>query len=127
MTMFEHNMDMKSDNIYQIVMDATGAGPLDGGCVMFARALQLVYGGEMMVLANIDDRADHAVLRLPNGHYMDADGIAEDEDAMVARFNDYEDASATHIRDFRKGDLLESPVDEQASAQVADILRRRLK
>ena len=61
------------NDFYRMILDAAGCGPFDGGCVVFARALQKVVGGEIFVLTRTDGRADHAAV-LRNGVLIDYDG-----------------------------------------------------
>ncbi len=69
-----------------------GCGWFDGGCFIFARALQLWLGGPVAVIVRQEwfhDRTfDHAVLRLPDFTdlhepvYADADGVATADDLL---------------------------------------------
>ena len=67
-------------------------GWFDGGCFIFARALQLWLGGRLAVVVRQElfhERTfDHAVLSLPAGTdfheplYVDADGVATADDLL---------------------------------------------
>jgi hypothetical protein len=69
-----------------------GCGWFDGGCFIFARALQLWLGGRVAVIVRREcfhDRTfDHAALRLPDVTdlhepvYVDADGVATAYDLL---------------------------------------------
>jgi hypothetical protein len=69
-----------------------GCGWFDGGCFIFARALQLWLGGRLAVVVRKElfhERMfDHAVLSLPDvtdSHeplYVDADGVATADDLL---------------------------------------------
>lgn len=69
-----------------------GCGWFDGGCFIFARALQLWLGGRLAVVVRQElfhERTfDHAVLSLPDVTdlhgplYVDADGVATADDLL---------------------------------------------
>ncbi len=120
------------NKIYSTLIDTVGSGPFDGGCVVFARALQLRYGGDIMVLDGYAQRgakpaAQHAVLQL-NGKLVDADGWGS-PDEVIARFerNELQHAGGkiTGIRPIAKDDLLEAPRDESVARQIAKLLQNR--
>src|SRR5258708_26346540 len=69
-----------------------GCGWFDGGCFIFARALQLWLGGRLAVIVRqelLHEQAfDHVVLSLPDvtdfqkSLYVDADGVATGDDLL---------------------------------------------
>ncbi len=109
------------DQIYTELLDATNAGPFDGGCALLARAMQLRYGGEIQVLARVSGQADHAVLKVGT-KYLDGDGYADSPVALITRFNFAEQAEVVGIRPMRKGDLPEAPREEKAAWRIAALL-----
>lgn len=57
-------MDIRNkDKILEILQESHDCGPFNGGCLMFADALQKKYGGELCVLYS-KKYAEHAVLLL---------------------------------------------------------------
>lgn len=114
-------------------------GPFDGGCLVFAQALQRLHGGDVFVIEgrrpnSLDDRempeltAQHAVLRLPDGRFGDADGFGGEQE-VVNRFVVNE--CAFGLRDVRTrplaaGDLPDAPANESLVAQVAAALRDQM-
>lgn len=75
-----------SSHIYTPFVQEYGCGWFDGGCFIFARALQLWLGGQLAVIVRrelVREQAfDHVVLslsdprRLADTLYLDADGVA---------------------------------------------------
>jgi hypothetical protein len=117
------------NKIYQLLLDQTGSGPFDGGCVVFAQALQLKYGGDIVCLVgrtrpNGPTAAQHAVLYL-NGKLIDADGPA-DPDQFVERFVKNEMASEggniSQVRPIQSQDLPEAPRDQDLATKIAKLL-----
>ena len=45
---------------YEALVDNTDCGPFDGGCLLVAQALKRVIGGEIYVIVDRNDTADHA-------------------------------------------------------------------
>jgi len=121
------------NNIYTLLVNSVGAGPFDGGCVIFARALQMIYGGEIVALigyaqssvASKNPTAQHAAL-LVDGRMIDADGI-KSQDEFVRNFENNELKHASGkiigIRPLHNSDLSEAPRDEQLSAKISKLLK----
>ena len=107
------------NKIYTMLINTVDSGPFDGGCVVFARALQMKFGGDVMVLTG-KHGADHAVLQL-NGKLIDADGPAEPKE-FIRRFEQNELAQITGIRPIELNDLPEAPRSEELSQQIAKLL-----
>jgi hypothetical protein len=107
------------NKIYQLLVDAYNCGPFDGGCVIFARALQLKFGGDIIALCN-RNIAQHAVLYVSD-MLIDADGEGKPED-VIDRFADTEQEIITNIRPLKDTDLSDAPRDEELSKQIADLL-----
>lgn len=108
------------EQVYEYVLEATGGGPFDGGCLLFARAMQKALGGEVAVLVREDDVAEHAVLLL-DGILIDFDGPADPAE-FVPRFNDNERRQCVGWRLFRDGDLPEAPTNGDTEDDLADLL-----
>jgi hypothetical protein len=106
--------------IYDLLVNTIDSGPFDGGCVIFAQALKIKHGGEIVVLVDQKGQADHAALRLGN-HLIDADGPAE-IDAFVQRFQRNERVSIASIRPIEPGDLPDAPRNKDLSAKIAKLL-----
>lgn len=98
----------KKNKVYSKVLDVTEAGPFDGGCVYFARALQRVVGGEVVSLisSKTNEPTHAAVLR--NGKLIDFDGergIPE----FYKTFAENEGDKVSSHRAFKEGDLPDAP------------------
>lgn len=109
------------NRIYDLLVNTIGSGPFDGGCVVFAQALQMRYGGDIVVLTRDDtDRADHAVVKL-GSVLIDADGAAPVRE-FIQRFQRNENVKIGGMRAIEPGDLPDAPRDQQLSQQIADLL-----
>lgn len=112
------------DRLYEMLVGSAGCGPFDGGCLVVARAMQRVFGGEVIVLTRADGRADHAVLDV-GGQLWDYDGPDAPAD-MLRRFNASEMASCVGYRPLQEGDLLEAvrdPVVEETLVGLFEEVR----
>lgn len=114
------------------MVSAIGCGPFDGGCVTFAMALQQAHGGEVYVICgshrgpHFAPKAQHAVLRLPSGDFMDFGTVGTGEE-IIAVFNKEEcmgRLSSASLRPIADDDLDEAPRD---LALIDDIVRILLK
>jgi len=132
-----HSVDHK-DAVYGAMLDSIDCGPFDGGCVVFAMALQSVYGGDVYVIDGqtaqspfgplTSSGAQHAILRLPNGRFMDAGGEGS-EINLVSRLNKNECfGRLVHesTRPIRDDDLPDAPRDEALVERLAILLRQSL-
>jgi hypothetical protein len=124
--------------VYTLMLDRIDCGPFDGGCLVFARALERLHGGQVLV---VEGRcfsgwacfrvprydgpllAQHAVLRLPDGRYMDALGACSERD-MLARATQEAlyIALPEAIRELRAGDLPDAVHDEDFATELAALL-----
>jgi hypothetical protein len=86
-----------------LIVGEIGCGPFDGGCVIVARAIQTIIGGDVMVLVAEDDQAEHAVVER-NGLLWDYSGPARPT-TMIRRFNRAERARIVSRRPLQDGDL----------------------
>ena len=116
-----HWLGRNKTAIYHKLINVTGSGPFDGGCVIFAQALQIRYGGEIWALIKADGRADHAVLRV-GGTFIDGDGLAASQEEAIQRFNANEHANAAAARPFQDSDLPEAPRDSATATDIARLL-----
>jgi hypothetical protein len=97
-----------SDDILTPIVDRYGCGWFDGGCFIFARALQLWLGGCLAVLVRqdlLDEQAfDHVILRVENTPgfrerlYIDADGVATRK-ALLERWRSREGLTDIQLED----------------------------
>lgn len=110
--MATHLFGRNRKQAYDVILEATDAGPFDGGCLFVAKALQKRLGGEIFVLETASGRADHAVLKVGD-RFIDFDGPADSAGEMVHRFNFNEMAHAVGVRPFREGDLPEAPPGDE--------------
>lgn len=126
------------DAVYGLMIDRIDCGPFDGGCLVFAQALQHLHGGEVVVVEGRcfsgwvafrepeykgELLAQHAVLALPDGTYMDASGRCS-MSTMLARTAQSAKyvASADAIRPFREGDLEDAVRDDSLVVELAQLL-----
>jgi hypothetical protein len=97
-----------SSEILTPIVERYGCGWFDGGCFIFARALQLWLGGSLAVLVRqelLDEEAfDHVVLRVANSRdceetlYIDADGVAT-RSALLERWQTREGLTNVQLED----------------------------
>jgi hypothetical protein len=83
--------------LYGELLRASGCGPLDDGCVVFAQSLLAVFGGQMRVTEGATRgckeeglRAQHPVVQLPEGSFLDADGWAQTATSLLQRWTERE-------------------------------------
>lgn len=107
------------NKIYNLLINTIGSGPFDGGCVVFARALQMKFGGDIVALTT-KHGADHAALSV-KGKLVDADGPAEPEE-FTRRFEQNELVKVTGIRPIQDNDLPNAPRSEELSQKIATLL-----
>jgi len=55
--------------VFDVIYKHTGAGPFDGGCVVYAEALKAVFGGVIVSLIKSNDTADHAAVLINDTVY----------------------------------------------------------
>lgn len=116
--------------VYDLLVNAIGSGPFDGGCVVMAQAIQSRYGGDIVVLvgqaqAGTKETAQHAAVQVGN-RLVDFDGPAMTAD-FVRRFERNELAHAggkiTGIREIQPEDLPEAPRDPELAQRLARLIR----
>lgn len=110
--------------IYSLLVNTVDSGPFDGGCVIFARALQMKHGGDIVVLT-ANGSADHAALYL-HGMLIDADGPAEPKQFikrfMKNEYTSYSNKMVDGIRPIENSDLPDAPRSEELSQQIEKLL-----
>lgn len=126
------------DAVYRLMLDSIDCGPFDGGCLVFAQALQCLHGGDVAVVEgrsfsgwaafrvpeyNGSLLAQHAVLALPDGTYMDASGRCTKSAMLIrtARLSRHV-ASADDIRPLQDGDLEDAARDGALVTALAQLL-----
>jgi hypothetical protein len=113
------------NKIYSLLIDTIDSGPFDGGCVVFAQALQIVYGGKIVVLVSDKNIAEHAAVLIDDILY-DADGPAKIKE-FVERFEKNElrgtNRHITGIRELSASDLPEASRNLDLSKQIAKLLK----
>jgi hypothetical protein len=94
-----------SAEIITPMLESYGCGWFDGGCFIFARALQLWLGGCLAVLVRqelLDEQVfDHVVLSVANiqgSLYIDADGVAT-RSALLERWRTREGLTDIQLED----------------------------
>jgi len=116
--------------VYELLIDAIGSGPFDGGCVVMAQAIQARHGGNIVVLIgssqhNTKPVAQHAAVQLGDT-LIDFDGPASVQD-FVKRFERNELAHSggkiTGIRPMQNQDLPDAP----RSPELVDKLSRMIR
>lgn len=108
-----------NEAIYIQLVGATGGGPFDGGCVLFAQALKERLGGSICVLTSAFG-AEHAILKVGDV-LIDASGpgsIAE----MIARWNSEELRNVTGCRQMVDGDLPDAARNDLVARNIAGLL-----
>lgn len=94
-----------SAEIVTPVIESYGCGWFDGGCFIFARALEMWLGGCLAVLLRKEflneQTFDHVVLSLKSTHqplYVDADGVAT-RDTLLERWRIRERLANVQLED----------------------------
>lgn len=130
-------MDIKSwkacirgihDEFYVDLVGTAECGAFDGGCLVVAKALQAVIGGDIVVIVRRDDTADHAAV-LKDGMLWDYDGPRKPQ-SFIDRFTRTElrglPWKAVGFRPIRSLDLPYAYVDEALEERLAEIFARAL-
>lgn len=125
-----YQTDAHKDSVYGQLIDRAGCGPFDGGCLVFAQALQILHGGDVHVIVGSQqgypEAAQHAILKHPAGYYGDSDGFVCAEE-MLRRFQENEGGGGSlrvsHIREMRPGDLHEAVRDDSLVNDIARALK----
>lgn len=104
---FANALKPVKEAIYSELIEATDAGPFDGGCVVFADSLQSVIGGTVVVITNKSGRGDHAAVEL-GGKLYDFDGPLAPKQ-FIARFERNEHAEISGYRPMEDHDLPDAP------------------
>lgn len=116
------------DDFYDDLVETSGCGAFDGGCVVVAQALQRVIGGDVVVLVRADDQADHAAV-LSDGKLWDYDGPLTPS-KFIDRLNRTELSSTpwrcVGYRVLHENDLPEAYRDDVLEGRLADLFRRIL-
>ena len=97
----------KRDAIYSAIIDKTGSGPFDGGCVLMAHAINKIVGGDVNVLVGHNGRAQHAFVK-KGGLYYDFSKSSPHEH-FVRSFEKREGVPISHVRPIEDHDLPNAP------------------
>ena len=108
--------------VFDVIYHHTGAGPFDGGCVVYAEALKAVFGGVIVSLIKSNDAADHAAVLINDTVYDYEGGLPKDQ--FIDRFNRHEMAQVIGIRAFRESDLCEAPRNDKAVDELVVIFKQ---
>lgn len=112
----------------EAMAEVAGCGAFDGGCVVVARALRDVIGGEIVALIRPDGTADHAAV-LRDEILWDYDGPAP-VFGFVWRFNETEMRGTpwrcTGYRALREGDLPDAARDDALVGLLSGLFREIL-
>jgi len=108
------------DKIYELFINHLDSGPFDGGCLTAAEVIKNRIGGNIVVLVDKNNIAQHAVVE-KNGVYHDFDGPASSLKAIISRFNKNEMANATGARKLKAGDLPNAKLDKALAKDIATI------
>lgn len=126
----EHISGRNKSQVYDLLVNTIGSGPFDGGCVIMAQAIQLRYGGDIVVLVgraqtNTKETAQHAAVKIGN-KLVDFDGVGTVSD-VVRRFERNELAHAggqiTSIRAIKPGDLPDAPRDSKLAQRLERLIQ----
>ncbi len=111
------------DDIRALITRAAGSGPLDGGCLIVAQALQQIYGGRIWVLiGKWSHRAECAVLKVGD-KFLDAAGSGG-LNSISGRFAEAKGVGIEGARPIAPGDLPYASRSLLAATEVAHLLRR---
>lgn len=124
--------------VYDAMVNGIDCGPFDGGCVTFAMALQKVHGGEVYAIVGKTAQgpfspltismAQHAILKRPDGLFMDASGIGKASKlaSTLSKEECFGRLVYEEVRPLLLGDLPEAPRDQNLSEKIAEILESSL-
>jgi hypothetical protein len=113
------------NRVYSILLKAARCGPFDGGCLIFAQALKLKFGGEIWVILGktqeaAPEAAQHAVVRIEDD-FIDADGRSK-MCTVMSRFARNEHVEISGAKVIRPGDLLEATRSPVTARKIAALL-----
>ena len=105
------------------------SGPFDGGCLIVAKALQLIVGGNLVRIASDinDGQTEHYGLRV-GGVIYDADGAYRSSDEWISHFAEIENIKDRTLS-FAEGydGSSEIPDDPKAAKTLASVLNNILQ
>lgn len=118
-------------NILDWMLQRIECGPFDGGCLLYAQALQKVLGGEVWVIEGSrvgqSPIAQHAFLKTADGVFHDASGSGNDSEMVQNFYKEEIPLKRTFklggLRPWRPQDLLDAPV----SSALVQALAARLQ
>ena len=120
----------RSDEAMEVMLDAVNSGPSDGGCLICAKALQQVYGGEVIrIESQVEGKfqTEHYGLRMPDGRVADGNGIFRTAGHWVRGFEDLESFERpTRVREGVKVGETDVPDDPAAVKKLAQLLMKKL-
>ena len=122
---WKRSMRRIREPFYEDMIGTAGCGPFDGGCLVFAHALQSVIGGEIVVLTRAGDLADHAAI-YADARLWDWDGPLPPH-RFIQRFNRNERTFSVDWRPIRDGDLPRACRNPVLAFRLADLLRTALR
>ena len=106
--------------MYERMLNTIQCGPFDGGCAVFAHALQQVIGGEVLVGLNRRGQADHAVVAYER-MLWDFDGPLPNRE-FTRRFLLNEGVVLIGFRTIEPGDLADSSRDSALQEYLVALL-----
>lgn len=119
--------------VYSWMIESVGCGPFDGGCLLFANALKEIHDGEVWVIESSNRWSDkrvaqHAVLKLPNGRFGDADGI-RDANSCIQHFmrNEGHFLNKPILREWRVGDLPDAVLSDSFIEDLTSMLNQEVE
>ena len=112
------------EELFLLVFEHAGCGLFDGGCLVFATALQEVIGGELAVLINTRGQADHACVS-HNGLLIDFDTALRPQ-LFIEEFSYQEGVQITHWRSYQEGDLVYAVRDHKLVESIKQLLEKDL-
>ena len=133
---FNGNPDILSQmdgGLYGLILSEIGCGPMDGGCVIYARALQLAFGGEIYCLIGSPQKGTKSNIALHAFLLVGNRAIDYCNDSNQKRLSEYFqkeelDFAGGKISGFRlmtPSDLEDAPRNEELSVELAKILKEQ--
>lgn len=99
---------------------------MDGGCLLMAKAIEASLKGNIFVIVNSKNKAEHAVFCLEDGAFLDADGIHHSSENLLNWFYIQENIKEPlFLRPYEKNDLTQA--NQRVTSERIEYLSQIIK